>query len=155
MKKLFTVTEDMNTMSHDQLKGAVRNMEQIANAMAVTLDAVLNEHESNDYFNVLTMSTEHWSDGVKEMFLPSTCGRTVIIPTNRPDSLMRWKLQFFAKYGNLNMDIQFKSDTAIELTISEKDNEEQDGYESYAKDRSERSRSDAALYESMRNVKRY
>lgn len=153
MKKLFTVTKDMNDMSHDQLKGAVRNMEELANAMHVVMEELLNEHASDpNGFTVLTMSADHWGDGVK-FYLPSIDGRTVIVPANRPDSLMRWKLQFFAKYGNLTLNIQFKDKADVQMDIREQDNEDQDGFESYIKDRKERSRSDAALYESMRNSK--
>jgi len=155
MKKLFTVTKDMNTMSCDQIKGAVYNMEELANAMYVALEEILNEYVKKDRFSVLTMSPSHWSVA-NTFFLPSIDGRTVEIKADRLDSLMRWKLQFFAKYGDLNLNVQFVNGfNAIQVEIRPEDNEHEDGYPVYAKDRKVRERQDAVLYESMRNVKRY
>lgn len=156
MKKLFEVTKDMDNMSMDQLKGAVRNMETLSNAMYVVMEELLNEHESNPgCINVLTVTTKYWSDGIKEMFLPSTDGGTVIIPTNRLDSLLRWKLQFFSKYGNLNLSGSFNGENSVHLTAEEWNNRDQDGFSTFSEDRRERERSNAALYESMSNSKKF
>lgn len=152
MKKLFEVTKDMNTMTHDQLKGAVYNMEELANAMYVALEEMFNEYARKDMFSVLTMNPKHWSVA-NRFYLPSIDGRTVEIPADKRDSLMRWKLQFFAKYGDLNLNVQFVGDDVIQVDIKAEHNENEDGYQQYVKDRKERERSDAALYESMRNVK--
>jgi len=155
MKKLFTVTEDMNSMTHDQLKGAVRNMELIANAMAATLEELLNEvYSTADKFNVLTMSANYWSDGIKSMYLPSADGGTVVIATDRPDLLMRWKLEFFSKFGNLSLDAQFIDNGAIWVKPIPSDNLT-DGYSLYVQKKQDRERSAAALYESMSKSKKF
>jgi hypothetical protein len=129
-------------------------MEELANAMYVTLEEMLKEYCNKDRFSVLTMNAAHWSVAQK-FFLPSIDGRTVEISADRPDSLMRWKLQFFSKYGDLNLDVQFVGNDVIQVEIRAEDNKNEDGFPQYIKDRKERERSDAALYESMRNVKRY
>ena len=155
MKKLFTVTKDMNTMSHDQLKGAVRNMELIANVMAVTLEELLNEsHSTDEKFNVLTMSANYWSEGITHLYLPSIDGRTVVIPTDRPDLLMRWKLEFFSKFGNLILDAQFNGASSVQMTV-DSSCLLMDGYSLYVQTVQDRERSDAALYESMSKTKKF
>jgi len=155
MKKLFTVTKDMNTMSHDQLKGAVYNMEETANAMYVALHEMFKEHAGHpDKWTVLSFDPDSFSPGVKNIYLPSIDGRDVIIPMDRRDSLMNWKLRFFAKYGNLVLDVQFKGDD-LNVAITLADNVTEPLAKQFVSDRLERSRSDAALYESMRNVKRH
>jgi hypothetical protein len=155
MKKLFNVTQSMESMSHDQLKGAVRNMELIANAMAVTLEELLNEQYSTDEkFNVLTMSANYWSEGIEKIYLPSIDGGTVIIPTNRPDLLMRWKLEFFSKFGNLVLDAQFFGNSAVQVDV-DSSGLLMDGYSLYVQTKQERERSDAALYDSMSKSKKF
>ena len=141
----------MNSMSLDQLKGAVRNMEEIANTMHVAMEELLKQHFGDtDSINVLTMRADDWPDTVKEFYLPSIDGRTVVIPSNRPDSLVRWKLHFFAKYGNLNLDAQYNNGDYIHVTVEGWNNRGNvENFEKYTKDKQECERSNAALYESM------
>lgn len=156
MKKPFTVTKDMHAMSHDKLKGAMYNVEELANAMYFALEAMFDEHYSTgEAFSVLTISPRHFSSATK-FYLPSVDGRMVEIPGNRPDSFMRWKLQFFYRYGNLTLDVQFTDpeakNSSVQVAIPAQIS---DGYTLYVQTRRERERSDAALYESMRKTTKF
>ena len=155
MKKPFNVTRDMDVMTHDQLKGAVYNMESIANAMYVTLQEMLKEYEGDpDYWTVLSFDPEAFGS-IRNIYLPSTDGRDVIISADRLDSLMDWKLRFFKQYGNLNLVVKLSGRNDVTVSITLVDNVCEPGARQYVNDRLERSRSDAALYESMSSIKKF
>jgi len=147
MKKLFNVVADMDNMTSDQLKGAIRNMEGISNVMYAAFNELIKEYSSDHYDNVLDLNFDSF-EGVNEFYLPAINGGMVIINKERLDSLLGWKLEFFAKYGNLRLDANYSNDNAAYLSI---DNTERstDGYQSWHAAKTELERSSAALYKSM------
>jgi hypothetical protein len=145
MKKLCTVTQDMDNMSKDQLKGAIHNIEDIANRLYVAFNELIKEHDDLRYDTVLCWQPDQWD--ADTFYLPSVGGGNVIIRKDRLDSLIRWKLDFFAAYGNLCLEsnvgdgyVVFELVNNDRLTV---------GHQAWTKANKELQRSQAALYESM------
>jgi len=150
--KPFNVVADMNSMSMDQLKGAIRNMETVGNAMHAIMRAFINE--DTDSHTVMGLDWDRFKDFVDELYLPSEDGGTVIVSRQRGTSLIDWQLRFFSKFGNLMLetDIDTKGrNLKVHLSVSSQNINtlEHEGYTLYVQTKQERERSDAALYESM------
>ena len=153
MKKLFNVVADLDNMTRTQMMGAIRNMEGLSNQLNAAFESVINSAYGDEHYdNVLTLSFESLPSWLNELYLPSIDGKVVIINKSRPDSLLRWKLQFFAKYGNLKLEFITSGDGSAQMQ-PDSVNQGIPGYTQWQLDKLERSRSDAALYESMRNTK--
>ena len=151
MSKLFNVVADMEEMNASQLRGAIRNMESISNTMYAAFNELVKEYSSDHYDNVLDLSFDSF-DGVNEFYLPAINGGMVIINEKRLDSLLRWKLEFFAKYGNLRLDANYSKNNTVYLSLDYTEKLTV-GYQLWHDARTELERSSAALYESMSKTK--
>jgi len=151
--KLFNVVQDMNDMSMDQLKGAIRNMEPLANALHLAFNELIKEQGENEFLNsVLDLDFSNWTEAITEFYLPAVNGGMVIIPRVRLDSLLKWKLEFFAKYGNLRLNTERidANTTYLDLDYSDRLCE---GIAMYQEVKLELERSNAVIYESMSKTK--
>ena len=151
MKKLFNVVADLDTMTSDQMKGAIRNMEPLANALHMAFNELVMNHEDDHYDSVLDLNFDSFA-GVNKFYLPGLEGGMVIISDKRLDMLLRWKLEFFAKYGNLRLDADYSRDGRIYICLNYVDRNDA-GYMAWQANKTELERSSAALYESMSNTK--
>jgi len=149
--KPFNVVADMDSMSMDQLKGAIRNMETIGNAMHSVMRTYINEDTDN--LTVMGLDWDRMKDFITELYLPSADGGTVIVNKQHSTSLVDWQLRFFSKYGNLALEVDFETKDGFKVQISVSSSNintlEHEGYILYVQTKQERERSDAALYESM------
>jgi hypothetical protein len=155
--KLFNVVDDMQGMTSDQLKGAVRNMEEIGNMLYEIFRALVNE--DTDSRSVMGLDWDRFRGFIDELYLPSADGGTVIVSRQRSTSLLRWQLEFFHKFGNLMLetDVDTTSDgLKVQFSVSSANinTPEEHGYSLYVQTKQERERSNAALYESMSKTKR-
>lgn len=149
MKKLFNVVADLDTMTVDQMKGAIRNMENIGNLLHAVSRTIIEFTESSN--SVLGMSTDRFEHGHTELYLPAVDGGMIIIRADRPDMLVLWQLEFFHKWGNLLLEwVTAPLESAIHYDVLRND-----ASISYFDARAEKIRSEAALYESMSNRKSF
>jgi len=108
MKKLFNVVADMDNMSMDQLKGAIRNMERVGDTLYTALETLFKDNLGDPTeFSVLNLNVEDFPEQIDCIYLPAIDGGTVSVPTDRPDNMIMWKLEFFAEYGNMKLDATY------------------------------------------------
>ena len=140
----------MDNMSKDQLKGAIRNMEGVSNMLHDAFNVLIKQYADEHCDSVLDLDFDSFDGSVGEFYLPAINGGTVIISKSRLDSLIKWKLEFFAEYGNLRLDIQEQRGISLFIGLNYSDRFK-DGYSLWTHAREELSRASARLYESMSN----
>jgi hypothetical protein len=154
MTKLFNVVQDMDNMSKDKLKGAIRNMEETSNTLYAAFNEMAKLYDDDHYDVVLTLDPASFPEWVEYFYLPSNSG-TVIVNRSNPAQLLDWKLRFFAEYGNLRLESIKSGEGRVVLGVckSNRNTERFVGWEKYEVDRLQREISSAKLYDSMSNTK--
>lgn len=149
--KLFNVVEDMQGMTSDQLKGAIRNMEEVGNMLHTLFRALVNE--DTEKMTVMGLDWDQLAPWLDEMHLPGVTGVTEIVSKERSTSLLSWQLRFFHEFGNLNLEVdKVVSPTTLKVSASNMNTETHAGWIKYVQMVHERQIRDGAIYESMRNL---
>ena len=149
MTKLFNVVADLDTMTSDQMKGAIRNMESTGNLLHAAYQAAIADVAEK--YTVLSLNWDDIDKEIHSLYVPALDGGTEIVTRVNSTSLLFWQLEFFSKYGNLILDFEILDGPYMHCLVSN-DNfaaDTEDGWLQWVTAQKEKERSDAGIYESM------
>jgi hypothetical protein len=149
--KLFNVVADMQGMTSDQLKGSIRNMEEIGNMMHKIFRALVNEDTEN--MTVMGLDWDRLATWLDEIRVPSADGGTEVVSKARSTSLLRWQLEFFHNFGNLQLEVDnVVKPTTLKVSDMNANTENHFGWMKYIEAKKSNERLWTEINETYRNI---